>query len=458
MTAEVLGLAPEQVRIVPSACGGGFGGKLDVSVAAARRRWRPGSRAAPVACVYEPRPESIHGEPTKRHPASDRRRAWAAMPTAALQAVDFRRRPSTPAPMPPGGRPWRAACRSTATGPYAVPGVSRRGAAPFYQQRAAVRRLPRLRRAAGRHRPRGADGRPRRAGSALTGWSFRLKNAIRVGDATATGQVLEASAGLAPCLEALGPAGSAPGDEAARGQRRPDGPVRRGRRHRLHVVRHRQHRAQQPVRPCASPSIARAGSRSTTAPSTSARARPRSSPRSAPTRWVSRRRQDRPCRGRHGLDRGRGQDLRVAPDLRLGQGGGAGRRSPQRAAILREANAADDAEHRARGRVHAWCEDGGRRVEIDLGRLKADERGVVLEGVPAPSIRRPRRSTPSGQGAPYATYAFGAQVAVVDGGYRARHRDPRPHGAPPTMSAAPSTRPRWKDRSTAASPRASAWR
>src|SRR5690606_28557530 len=31
-TALVLGLAKEKVRIVPSACGGGFGGKLDISV------------------------------------------------------------------------------------------------------------------------------------------------------------------------------------------------------------------------------------------------------------------------------------------------------------------------------------------------------------------------------------------------------------------------------------------
>jgi CO/xanthine dehydrogenase Mo-binding subunit len=34
---------------------------------------------------------------------------------------------------------------------------------------------------------------------------FRLRNALRVGDATATGQVLTASAGLAACLEALRP-------------------------------------------------------------------------------------------------------------------------------------------------------------------------------------------------------------------------------------------------------------
>ena len=46
MTAEVLGLAPSQVRIVPSACGGGFGGKLDVLDPAARCARRLAHRRA----------------------------------------------------------------------------------------------------------------------------------------------------------------------------------------------------------------------------------------------------------------------------------------------------------------------------------------------------------------------------------------------------------------------------
>ena len=57
--------------------------------------------------------------------------------------------------------------------------------------------------------------------------------------------------------------------------------------------------------------------------------------------------------------------------------------------------------------------DGGRRAEIDLGRLKADAAGVVLEGrgcFDPPTTALDAR----GQGAPYATYAFGAQIAVVD--------------------------------------------
>ena len=58
--ASVLGIAPAQVHIVPSAIGGGFGGKLDLSVQPllAVAAWKLG-RA--VRLVYE-RPESMHRE------------------------------------------------------------------------------------------------------------------------------------------------------------------------------------------------------------------------------------------------------------------------------------------------------------------------------------------------------------------------------------------------------------
>jgi aldehyde oxidoreductase len=74
--AWMFGLAPSCVRIVPSAVGGGFGGKLDLSVqpllvAAARRFGRP-------ARIVYARPESMVSS-TKRHPA--------AM-TATLAAAD----------------------------------------------------------------------------------------------------------------------------------------------------------------------------------------------------------------------------------------------------------------------------------------------------------------------------------------------------------------------------------
>src|SRR5262245_66188525 len=64
--ALILGLKPEQVRIVPSACGGGFGGKLDLSLQPliATAAWL---LHQPVRCVYT-RPESM-ASTTKRHPA-----------------------------------------------------------------------------------------------------------------------------------------------------------------------------------------------------------------------------------------------------------------------------------------------------------------------------------------------------------------------------------------------------
>ncbi len=65
--ALILGMTPDRVRVVPSACGGGFGGKLDLSIQpllaiAALVTGRP------VRGVYS-RPESMRAT-TKRHPAS----------------------------------------------------------------------------------------------------------------------------------------------------------------------------------------------------------------------------------------------------------------------------------------------------------------------------------------------------------------------------------------------------
>ncbi|HZY53647.1 MAG TPA: molybdopterin cofactor-binding domain-containing protein, partial [Reyranella sp.] len=64
--ASVMRLPRESVRIVPTACGGGFGGKLDLSVQPliAIAAWTLGR---PVALVYT-RPESMAAS-TKRHPA-----------------------------------------------------------------------------------------------------------------------------------------------------------------------------------------------------------------------------------------------------------------------------------------------------------------------------------------------------------------------------------------------------
>lgn len=64
--ALIMGLQPEQVRIIPSAVGGGFGGKLDLSLhpMIAIAAWKLNR---PVRCIYS-RPESM-ASTTKRHPA-----------------------------------------------------------------------------------------------------------------------------------------------------------------------------------------------------------------------------------------------------------------------------------------------------------------------------------------------------------------------------------------------------
>ncbi|MBS0562281.1 MAG: molybdopterin-dependent oxidoreductase, partial [Proteobacteria bacterium] len=64
--AGILGIAPEQVRIVPTATGGGFGGKLDLSIQGmiATAAW---VLNRPVRMVYS-RPESMASS-TKRHPS-----------------------------------------------------------------------------------------------------------------------------------------------------------------------------------------------------------------------------------------------------------------------------------------------------------------------------------------------------------------------------------------------------
>jgi aldehyde oxidoreductase len=84
-TARILGIAPEAVRIVPTAVGGGFGGKLDLSVQpfVALAAWligRPGADGLHAA-------ESM-ASTTKRHPARMRAQI-AATPEGKLAAMRF---------------------------------------------------------------------------------------------------------------------------------------------------------------------------------------------------------------------------------------------------------------------------------------------------------------------------------------------------------------------------------
>ena len=196
--ALVLGLAPEAVRIVPSACGGGFGGKLDQSVQPilAVAAWHLNR---PVACVYT-RPESMMSS-TKRHPARIRARMGCDA-EGRLTALDFHAAFNTGAyaswgPTVAGRVPVHA------MGPYRVAHVAARGRAIFTNgPPAGAFRGFGVPQAAIAHEALVDD---LAAACGRDPLEFRLDNALRHGDTTATGQVLDASVGLIPCLEALRP-------------------------------------------------------------------------------------------------------------------------------------------------------------------------------------------------------------------------------------------------------------
>ena len=196
--AIVMRLRPEAVRIVPTACGGGFGGKLDLSVQplAAIAAWKLGR---PVAFVYT-RPESMAAS-TKRHPARVAAR-FGCDAQGRLQACDVTATFDTGA-----YASWGPTVANRvpvhAMGPYRVPNVRTWGAAFFTNgPPAGAFRGFGVPQAAIAHEAL-MDELADRLG--MDRLEFRHLNALRVGDQTATGQTLTHSAGLAQCLDALRP-------------------------------------------------------------------------------------------------------------------------------------------------------------------------------------------------------------------------------------------------------------
>jgi len=197
--ARVMQMAPEDVHIVPSAIGGGFGGKLDMSVQpllAVAARVTRGS----VRCVYT-RAESMQST-TKRHPALTTA-AFGCDRHGMLCALDFKADFNTGA-----YASWGTTVANRvpvhASGPYFVPHV-----------RALTRAIYTHNAVAGAFRGFGVpqahiatesllDELAEKVG--LDPLEFRLQNALRAGQATPTGQVLTASVGMARCLEELRPA------------------------------------------------------------------------------------------------------------------------------------------------------------------------------------------------------------------------------------------------------------
>ncbi|WP_341913255.1 molybdopterin cofactor-binding domain-containing protein [Ferrovibrio terrae] len=196
--ASVMQLPPDRVRIVPTACGGGFGGKLDVSVQPliALAAW---NLDKPVACVYT-RPESMASS-TKRHPARIQAK-FAAAKNGRLVAVE------THADFDTGAyASWGPTVANRvpvhASGPYHVPHVKNRSRALFTNAppSGAFRGFG-VPQAAIAHETLMDD---LAAKLGIDRLEMRFINAIRAGDLTATSQKLEHSAGLADCIAALRP-------------------------------------------------------------------------------------------------------------------------------------------------------------------------------------------------------------------------------------------------------------
>jgi len=196
--ALILGLKPEQVRIIPSACGGGFGGKLDLSLQPliAAAAWLLNQ---PVRCVYT-RPESM-ASTTKRHPAR-MTATFGADADGRLTGVRFHGDFNTGA-----YASWGPTVANRvpvhAMGPYEVK-------AALCTTRAVYTNDPPAGAFRGFGVPQAAivhealmDMLAEKLG--IDALEFRHRNALKAGSTTATGHKLAASAGLPTCLEALRP-------------------------------------------------------------------------------------------------------------------------------------------------------------------------------------------------------------------------------------------------------------
>ena len=219
--AAILGIAPERVRIIPTAVGGGFGSKLDLSVQPflAVAAWHLGK---PVRMIYS-RTESIVST-TKRHPARMRLRGGCSK-EGKLVALDFAADFNTGA-YSSWGPTVSARVPVHASGPYYVP-----------HYRALTRAVHTNLVPAGAFRgfgvPQAAiaqeqlyDELADRVG--IDRLEFRILNALDDHTPTVTGQVLGEGVGIRACLEALRPKWQTARRDAAEFNSNAIGALRRG--------------------------------------------------------------------------------------------------------------------------------------------------------------------------------------------------------------------------------------
>lgn len=219
--AAIMGLPEDAVRIVPTAVGGGFGTKLDLSTQpyVALAAWITGR---PAGLAYT-RAESM-ASTTKRHPADIHARI-GARPDGTLVGMTFEAVFDTGA-----YASWGPTVANRvpvhASGPYRMPHYEARTLAihtnnvpagafrGFGVPQSAVAQetlMDELADAIGHDR-----------------LDFRIANALANGDATVTGQVFAQGVGIRACLEALRPHWQRRRAQAASFNATTAGPVRRG--------------------------------------------------------------------------------------------------------------------------------------------------------------------------------------------------------------------------------------
>ncbi len=219
--AKLLGISAEAVRIIPTAVGGGFGTKLDLSVQPflALAAWR---LRRPVRMVYS-RIESIMCT-TKRHPARIRCRAGARK-DGKLLALDFAADFNTGA-YSSWGPTVAARVPVHASGPYSVP-----------HYRALTRAIHTNLVPAGAFRGFGVpqmaiaqeqlyDDLAIRLG--IDPLEFRILNALDRHTPTVTGQIMGEGVGIRACFEALRPGWKVGRAEATEFNAKNTGVTRRG--------------------------------------------------------------------------------------------------------------------------------------------------------------------------------------------------------------------------------------
>lgn len=192
--ARTLGIGENRVRIVQAVTGGGFGGKLDISVQCyiALLAYKTGR---PVKMVYS-REESMISS-VKRHPYIMEYKSGATA-DGKLQAVKVSIIGDTGAYASYGPAVLtRAAVH--ATGPYEVPNVDIVAYTVYTNNPAAgAMRGFGVPQVAFAHESQ-MDVLAERLG--LSPFEIRMKNVLRQGSVTATGQLLEHSVGIADALE-----------------------------------------------------------------------------------------------------------------------------------------------------------------------------------------------------------------------------------------------------------------